>query len=411
MKILIVGSGGREHAIGMKLLESPKTRELYFAPGNGGTAGIGSNIPIKADEIEKLKDFALREKIDLTIVGPEVPLMMGITDLFQGAGLRIFGPDKKGARLEASKSFAKEFMEKYKIPTGAYKRFTDSQEALAYLQKSDYPAVIKADGLAAGKGVVICEDYKTAEKAIKEIMEDKIFGDQGSTIIIEEFLEGKEVSLLCFTDSKAIVPMASASDYKKAYDHDQGPNTGGMGCISPSPYYEEGSCDYIAQKTLEGIQKEGMDVKGVVYIGLIMTKDGPKVLEYNMRFGDPETEVLLIRMETDLAEIIDQIIDKNLSKTKIKWTDQKALTVIMAAKGYPGTPQTGSLIHMPEAPEGVYAYHAGTRLADGKILSSGGRVLAISALGQTMEEARKKAYGFIEKIEFPKSFYRKDIGE
>ncbi len=411
MKILIVGSGGREHAIGMKLLESPRTQELYFAPGNGGTAGIGSNIPIKADEIEKLKDFALREKIDLTIVGPEVPLMMGITDLFQGAGLRIFGPDKKGARLEASKSFAKEFMGKYKIPTGAYKRFTDSQEALAYLQKSDYPAVIKADGLAAGKGVVICEDYETAEKAIKEIMEDKIFGDQGSTIIIEEFLEGKEVSLLCFTDSKAIVPMASASDYKKAYDHDQGPNTGGMGCISPSPYYEEGSCDYIAQKTLEGIQKEGMDVKGVVYIGLIMTKDGPKVLEYNMRFGDPETEVLLIRMETDLAEIIDQIIDKNLSKTKIKWTDQKALTVIMAAKGYPGTPQTGSLIHMPEAPEGVYAYHAGTRLADGKIISSGGRVLAISALGQTMEEARKKAYGFIEQIEFPKSFYRKDIGE
>ena len=411
MKILIVGSGGREHAIGMKLLESPRTQELYFAPGNGGTAGIGSNIPIKADEIEKLKDFALREKIDLTIVGPEVPLMMGITDLFQGAGLRIFGPDKKGARLEASKSFAKEFMEKYKIPTGAYKRFTDSQEALAYLQKSDYPAVIKADGLAAGKGVVICEDYETAEKAIKEIMEDKIFGDQGSTIIIEEFLEGKEVSLLCFTDSKTIVPMASASDYKKAYDHDQGPNTGGMGCISPSPYYEEGSCDYIAQKTLEGIQKEGMDVKGVVYIGLIMTKDGPKVLEYNMRFGDPETEVLLIRMETDLAEIIDQIIDKNLSKTKIKWTDQKALTVIMAAKGYPGTPQTGSLIHMPEAPEGVYAYHAGTRLADGKIISSGGRVLAISALGQTMEEARKKAYGFIEQIEFPKSFYRKDIGE
>lgn len=411
MKILIVGSGGREHAIGMKLLESPRTQELYFAPGNGGTAGIGSNIPIKADEIEKLKDFALREKIDLTIVGPEVPLMMGITDLFQGAGLRIFGPDKKGARLEASKSFAKEFMEKYKIPTGAYKRFTDSQEALAYLQKSDYPAVIKADGLAAGKGVVICEDYETAEKAIKEIMEDKIFGDQGSTIIIEEFLEGKEVSLLCFTDSKAIVPMASASDYKKAYDHDQGPNTGGMGCISPSPYYEEGSCDYIAQKTLEGIQKEGMDVKGVVYIGLIMTKDGPKVLEYNMRFGDPETEVLLIRMETDLAEIIDQIIDKNLSKAKIKWTDQKALTVIMAAKGYPGTPQTGSLIHMPEAPEGVYAYHAGTRLADGKIISSGGRVLAISALGQTMEEARKKAYGFIEQIEFPKSFYRKDIGE
>ena len=411
MKILIVGSGGREHAIGMKILESSRTKEIYFAPGNGGTATIGTNLPIKVDEIEKLKDFALREKIDLTIVGPEVPLMMGITDLFQGAGLRIFGPDKKGARLEASKSFAKEFMEKYKIPTGAYKRFTDSQEALAYLQKSDYPAVIKADGLAAGKGVVICEDYETAEKAIKEIMEDKIFGDQGSTIIIEEFLEGKEVSLLCFTDSKAIVPMASASDYKKAYDHDQGPNTGGMGCISPSPYYEEGSCDYIAQKTLEGIQKEGMDVKGVVYIGLIMTKDGPKVLEYNMRFGDPETEVLLIRMETDLAEIIDHIIDKNLSKAKIKWTDQKALTVIMAAKGYPGTPQTGSLIHMPEAPEGVYAYHAGTRLADGKIISSGGRVLAISALGQTMEEARKKAYGFIEQIEFPKSFYRKDIGE
>lgn len=411
MKVLIIGSGGREHAIGAKVKESPKVSRIYFAPGNGGTARIGDNLSIKADEIEKLKEFALNEKIDLTIVGPELPLMMGIVDSFREAGLRIFGPDKAGAQLEASKSFAKAFMQKYDIPTGDYRAFDDSQEALAYLESSKYPIVIKADGLAAGKGVIICPDHAAARAAIKEIMEDQIFGDQGSTVVIEEFLEGKEVSLLCFTDSDTIIPMASASDYKKAYEGDQGPNTGGMGCISPSPYYVEGSCDYIAQRTLNGIKQEGFDIKGVVYIGLIMTREGPKVLEYNMRFGDPETEVLLIRLESDLVEIIGDIIDANLVSAKIHWSSQKAITVIMAAEGYPGTPATGSIIHLPGPPEGVHVYHAGTKLQNDNLVSSGGRVLAISAMGETIEDARQKAYAYIKTVEFPKSFYRKDIGE
>ncbi len=411
MKVLIIGSGGREHAIGAKIKESKSSGQIFFTPGNGGTAEIGQNIPINVDQIDKLKDFALKEGIDLTIVGPELPLILGIVDEFNAAGLRIFGADQRGARLEGSKSFAKDFMKKYKIPTGEYQSFTDSQRALDYLKNSKYPAVIKADGLAAGKGVVICQDYSEAEKTIKEIMEDKIFGDQGDTVIVEEFLEGKEVSLLCFTDSKTIVPMTSASDYKRAYDNDKGPNTGGMGCVSPSPYYVDGASDHIAEKTLAGIKAEGFDIRGVVYIGLIMTKDGPKVLEYNMRFGDPETEVLLIRMENDFLDVITSITDKKLADCNIKWTDKKAITIIMAAEGYPEKPVTGSEIVIPKAPKDIYVFHAGTKTENARIISGGGRVLAVSALGRNIEEARKKAYEFVGKIDFPRSFYRKDIGE
>ena len=410
MKILIIGSGGREHAIGAKIFENKSVTQIYFAPGNGGTADIGENIPIQADEIDKLRAFAASKAIDLTIVGPELPLSMGIVDVFEAAGLKIFGPSQAGARLESSKSFAKRFMEKYQIPTAAYSTFDNFGAALAYLKETAYPAVIKADGLAAGKGVVICQNYEAAQKAVQEIMADKIFGEEGSSIVVEEFLEGKEVSLLCFTDSKTIVPMTSASDYKKAYDNDQGLNTGGMGSISPSPYYEEGSCDYIAERTLEGIQKEGMNIKGVVYIGLILTKNGPRVLEYNMRFGDPETEALLPRLDSDFVEIMEHIIAGRLAQAEIRWSAQEAIAVILAAEGYPIKPQIGTKILLPQAPEDVFVFHAGTRQVEGNLISDGGRVLAISALGVTAEAARAKAYEFIEKIEFPKSFYRRDIG-
>ena len=410
MKILIIGSGGREHAIGAKVYASKKVSKLYFAPGNGGTGAIGENVPIAVEEIDRLKEFALAQKMDLTIVGPELPLTLGIVDAFEASGLKIFGPDQAGARLESSKSFAKAFMEKYQIPTGAYESFSDSKQALAYLETSAYPTVIKADGLAAGKGVIICQTYEEAAKAVREIMEDKVFGDQGNTLVVEEFLEGKEVSLLCFTDTKTIVPMTSASDYKKAYDQDQGPNTGGMGSISLSPYYEEGSCDYIADRTLAGIQQEGFNIKGVVYIGLILTKDGPKVLEYNMRFGDPETEALLVRLDSDFVEIVEKVVDGKLAEADIRWTTKQAITVILAAEGYPEKPIKGSTITIPTVPEDLFVFHAGTKEQEGKLLSNGGRVLAVSALGASVAEARAKAYEFVGKIDFPQSFYRKDIG-
>lgn len=410
MKVLIIGSGGREHAIGAKVLQSARQTLLYFAPGNGGTQEIGTNVAIAADDIEALKEFALSEKIDLTIVGPELPLIHGVVDAFRAAGLRIFGADRAGAQLEGSKAFAKAFMKRYDIPTAAYERFTDAQQAIAYLKDATYPTVIKADGLAAGKGVIICSSFDEAERAIREILTDQLYGAQ-SSVVIEEFLEGKEISLLCFTDSKTIRPMASASDYKRAYDNDQGPNTGGMGCISPSPYYEEGSCDFIAERTLKGIQAEGFDVRGVVYIGLMLTKDGPRVLEYNMRFGDPETEVLLPRLESDFVELIEHVVGQTLAEAETRWSCFPAITVIMAAEGYPEAPVKGSVLSIPIAPEDVQVFHAGTKLEGDRILANGGRVLAITALGQTLEQARGIAYRYIEKIEFPQSFYRRDIGK
>lgn len=411
MKILIIGSGGREHAIGEKISKNKSITKIYFAPGNGGTKALGENIPINVDEIEKLKEFALKENIDLTIVGPELPLTLGIVDSFKKANLKIFGPNKDGARLESSKSFAKAFMKKYDIPTANYESFEDSQKAIEYLKKSQFPIVIKADGLASGKGVIICQNLDEALKAVKDIMQDRIFGEEGKKIVVEEFLQGKEVSLLCFTDSKTIIPMQSASDYKKAYDNDEGLNTGGMGSISPSPYYKENSCDFIANKTLAGIQAENFDIRGVVYIGLIMTKDGPKVLEYNMRFGDPETEALLIRLDTDLVDIINHTVEQKLEKIDIKWSNKSAVTVIMASEGYPNTPVKGNIININHIDDETYIFHCGTKFQDGKIIATGGRVLAISSLGDDIEMAREKCYKQIENIDFPQSFYRKDIGK
>jgi len=407
MKILIIGSGGREHAIGRKLKQNPDTR-LFFAPGNGGTAQIGENININVDEITALADFAEKNKIDMTVAGPELPLILGVADEFNRRGLRIFGPGCDGAKLEGSKAYAKEFMKKYDIPTAGYDAVSDLKSGLKLLEKSDFPMVLKVNGLAAGKGVIICTDKTEAEAALRDMLENQIFGEAGSVVVVEEFLIGKEVSLLCFTDGETIVPMETASDYKRALDNDKGANTGGMGSISPSPYYTSGMGDDIALKTLEGIKSEGFDYRGVIYIGLILTKEGPKVLEYNARFGDPETEALLPRLESDFSGVLRAVVDKRLAGCKINWNKKKAVSVIMASKGYPGTYETGYTIDIPETESIIF--HAGTSIEYGIMVTAGGRVLAVTALGESFEEARKTVYNDIEKIEFEDSIYRTDIG-
>jgi len=421
MKILIIGSGGREHAIGWKLKQNPDVT-LWFAPGNGGTSEIGENININVDEIIKLADFAENEKIDMTIVGPELPLTLGVADEFNKRGLKIFGPGAKAAKLEGSKAFAKRFMQKYDIPTAQYDSVTTLDEGMQILGQRTFPLVIKADGLAAGKGVIICQNKEEAITALKDMLEGNVFGDAGNTVVIEEFLTGKEVSLLCFTDGDSIVPMETASDYKRALDNDMGANTGGMGSISPSPYYTPGLGDEIAEKTLNGIKKEGFDYRGVIYIGLILTPKGPKVLEYNARFGDPETEALLPRLESDLAQIASAVVERRLSDCKIKWSDKKAVSVIMTSEGYPGSYETGYKIDIPETESLVF--HAGTtKQGDGSsacrqaeepspcLVTNGGRVLAVTALGKSFEAAREIIYNDINKINFKGKTFRTDIGD
>ena len=411
MKILVIGGGGREHAIGWKLKQNPDV-ELFFAPGNGGTAKIGENVDINVDEIIKLADFAEANDIDMAIVGPELPLTLGITDEFKKRGQRIFGPGAEGAQLEGSKTFAKKFMEKYKIPTARYNTVTNFSDGLKITKKSKYPLVIKADGLAAGKGVIICADKNEAEATLRSILETGIFGEAGNKVVIEEFLTGKEVSLLCLTDGETILPMETASDYKRALNNDMGANTGGMGSISPSPHYTPELADSIiriAGKTLEGIKKEGFDYCGVIYIGLILTSEGPKVLEYNARFGDPETEALLPRLKSDLVEIINAAIDKRLSECQLSWDNNKAVSVIMTSEGYPGQFKTGYEIDIPATES--FIFHAGTSIKDGKTITSGGRVLAVTALGTDFNEARETAYADIEKIKYHGKTFRTDIGK
>ena len=407
MKILIIGGGGREHAIGWKLKQNPNA-ELFFAPGNGGTAEIGENVDINVDELKKLADFAEVNKIDLTVVGPELPLTLGVTDEFNRRGLRIFGPNAKGANLEGSKAFAKQFMKKYSIPTAEYDKVTTLDDGLKLLESRSFPLVVKADGLAAGKGVIICAGKAEAEAALRDMLEVGVFGEAGNTVVIEEFLAGKEVSLLCFTDGETIVPMETASDYKRALDNDMGANTGGMGSISPSPYYTPGLGDEIAKKTLEGIKKEGFDYRGVIYIGLILTSDGPKVLEYNARFGDPETEALLPRLESDLIMVMEAVIDKRLSECKITWNDKKAVCTVMTSEGYPGAYETGFKIEIPKTESIVF--HAGTLKENGQTLTNGGRVLTVTAMGESFDEARKVVYDDLERIQFKGKTYRSDIG-
>lgn len=413
MKILIIGSGGREHTIAWKLNQSDQVSEIFIAPGNAGTKTIGKNIDIKADDLESLLAFALEENIDLTIVGPEVPLVLGITDLFRTNNLNIIGPDAKGSQLEGSKAFAKEFMMKYNIKTAKYKEYTDFNEAKSDLGLYGYPMVMKADGLAGGKGVLIPETEKEATKALDTLMNSDKFGDASSKIIIEEFLEGIEASMLCFVDGDTILPMETAQDYKRALDGDLGLNTGGMGTYSPSILFDKALKEKVNKEILKpfikGIQKEKIDFRGILFVGLMIKDKEIKVLEFNVRFGDPETQVILPRLKTDLYEIFDKMNNKKLDEISLEWTDEKAVCVVLASGGYPENYEKGYEIKGLESVN--MTFHAGTTLSDDKVVTNGGRVLGVTSLGKSIEAARNESYEKIKKIEFKDMYYRKDIAK
>lgn len=418
MKILVVGSGGREHALVKKISESKRVTKIYCAPGNAGIAEIAECVNISATDLNALSEFALNNKIDLTVVGMDDPLCAGIVDVFEAKGLRVFGPGKNAAILEGSKAFSKNLMKKYGIPTADYEVFGDASDALDYLKNAKFPIVLKADGLALGKGVLICETYEDACAGVKSLMTDKNFGSAGDKIVIEEFLTGPEVSVLSFVDGKTIRLMSSAKDYKRAGDGDTGLNTGGMGNVSPSPYYTEQVDEfckkYIYQKTVDAMRAEGREFKGVIFFGLMITKDGPRVLEYNARFGDPETQVVLPRMQNDIVDVFDACIDGTLDKIELKFNDKSAVCVILASDGYPvkyekGKEITGLDYFKDKTDE--FCFHAGTKQENGKILTNGGRVLGITALADTVEDARKKAYAAAENVEFSNKYMRTDIGK
>jgi phosphoribosylamine--glycine ligase len=416
VKLMVVGSGGREHALVWKLSQSPCVDKIYCMPGNAGIEEIAECINIPADDINGLADYAQKHKIDLTVVGPEAPLAAGIVDEFEGRGLKIFGPNKAAAQIESSKVFSKEFMKKYNLPTADFEVFDDPDKAIKYIDEKGFPIVIKAEGLAQGKGVIIAKDRAEAIKAINDMMQEKVFGKAGNRIVIEEYLEGPEVTILSFCDGKHFLPMVSSKDHKKAFDNDKGPNTGGMGAISPSPTYNEELAKKIEKniigKTLEAMEIEGMPYKGILYTGLILTEKGPKVLEYNCRFGDPEAQVILPRLNTDLVDIIEACIEGRLDKINVEWKKEKAVCVVAASGGYPKKYKKGmEITGLDQARElGVQIFHAGTLRQEDKIVTSGGRVLGITALGDTQQEAAKKAYDALAKINFEGIQYRKDIG-
>ena len=418
MKILIVGSGGREHAIAWKLSQSPLTEKLYCAPGNAGIAEYAQCVNIGAMEFDKLVAFAKEKEIDLTVIGMDDPLVGGIVDAFEAEGLRVFGPRKNAAILEGSKAFSKELMKKYHIPTAAYETFDDPKKALAYLETAKMPIVLKADGLALGKGVLICQNLEEAKAGVKEIMEDKKFGTAGNQMVVEEFMTGREVSVLSFVDGKTIKIMTSAQDHKRAGDGDTGLNTGGMGTFSPSPFYTpevDAFCKkYIYQATVDAMAAEGRTFKGIIFFGLMLTEDGPKVLEYNARFGDPETQVVLPRMKTDLVEVFQACIDGTLDQIDLQFEDNAAVCVVMASKGYPVKYEKGFVIRGLENfkdKEGYYVFHAGTKQTDEGIVTNGGRVLGVTAKGNDLKEARANAYEAVKWIDFDNAFYRHDIGK
>ncbi len=417
MKILVVGGGGREHAIVKKLAQSKKNPKIYVAPGNAGTADIATNVAISVMDFDKLAEFAKKEKIDLTVVGMDDPLVGGIVDRFEAEGLRVFGPRKNAAVLEGSKAFSKDLMKKYGIPTAAYENFNDPQKALKYLETVNYPIVLKADGLALGKGVLICKTFEEAKSGIEELMIDKSFGDAGNTIVIEEFLEGREVSVLSFVDGTNYALMTSAQDHKRAKDGDEGLNTGGMGTFSPSPFYTEDIDRYckenIYQKTVDAMRAEGREFKGIIFYGLMLTKSGVKVLEYNARFGDPETQVVLPRMENDIIDVFEACIDGCLDKIDLKFENNAAVCVVLAIDGYPLEYERGKKISGLENFEGrtdIFAFHAGTKKVNGDVLTNGGRVLGITAKAPTLKEARDKAYEATKLIDFENKYMRNDIG-
>ena len=419
MKVLVVGSGGREHAIVTSVAKSPRVDKIYCAPGNAGIAALAECVPIGAMEFDKLVAFAKEKEIDFTIIGMDDPLVGGIVDVFEAEGLRVFGPKKTAAILEGSKAFSKDLMKKYNIPTAAYENFTDPKAAIAYLEQAKFPIVLKADGLALGKGVLICENLDEAKAGVKEIMEDKKFGASGNTMVIEEFMTGREVSVLSFVDGKTIKIMSSAQDHKRAKDGDQGLNTGGMGNFSPSPFYTEEVDDfcqkYIYQATVDAMAKEGRPFTGVIFFGLMLTEDGPKVLEYNARFGDPEAQVVLPRMKNDIIDVMEACVDGKLDTVDLQFEDNAAVCVVLASDGYPVSYEKGFEIKGLEnfdGKDGYYCFHAGTKFDEnGKIVTNGGRVLGVTAKGATLKEARANAYAATEWVDFANKYMRHDIGK
>ncbi len=418
MKVLVIGSGGREHTLAWKLKQSPKVKKLFCAPGNPGTAELGENIQIPADDLSRLLSFARENKVDLTIPGPEVPLVEGIVDLFEAAGLAIVGPSAKAAQLEGSKVFTKQFLEKYGIPTAKYKVFSNAEAAAKELEAGvfTFPTVVKADGLAAGKGVIICADKVEALAAVHSIMTDRAFGESGDRIVIEEFLVGEEASFMAFCDGKSFLPMVPSQDHKAVYEGDRGPNTGGMGAYSVdfilSPEQKQFVIDKVIIPTMEGMVAEGAPFKGILYAGLMLTSEGPKVLEYNVRFGDPETQVILPRLKSDLAEIFMKTAAGELDSCDIDWLEDCAVCVVAASGGYPGSYSKGKEIRgIKEAGElpGTVIFHAGTTETDGVLRTAGGRVLGITATAPGLEEAIGKAYAAVDKISFEGMYYRRDI--
>ncbi len=415
MKILIVGGGGREHAVAWKLKQSKRDVQLYCAPGNGGIAELAECVDIKATDVSGMVDWAKENAMDLVFVAPDDPLSMGMVDALNSAGIRAFGPTRAAAEIEWSKAYSKELMQKYGIPTAAFAAFDDAQEALAYLETAAMPIVVKADGLALGKGVLICETREQARQAVEDIMVKKQFGEAGARVVIEEFMTGPEVSVLAFCDGKTILPMLSAQDHKRAYDNDEGLNTGGMGTFAPSPKYTDevrGFCEReVFQKTVDALNAEGRPFKGVIFFGLMLTPGGPKVLEYNARLGDPEVQSVFMLLETDLMDIIDAVIDGGLDKIEMKWKQGSAVCVVMASGGYPGKYETGKLINdLGAVADGVVVFHAGTKQTADGIVTAGGRVLGVTATGSDIAAARATAYANVEKIKFEGAFWRGDIG-
>lgn len=418
MKVLIVGSGGREHAIAASAAKSAKVDKIYCAPGNAGIGQIAECVPIAAMEFEKLADFAKEHAVDLTIIGMDDPLVGGIVDVFEEKGLKVFGPRKNAAILEGSKAFSKDLMKKYGIPTAAYETFEDPDAALAYLKTAKMPIVLKADGLALGKGVLICNTLEEAEKGVRTIMEEKKFGDAGARMVVEQFMTGREVSVLSFADGKTIRIMSSAQDHKRAKDGDQGLNTGGMGTFSPSPFYTDevdAFCrKYIYQPTVDAMATEGRPFTGVIFFGLMLTEDGPKVLEYNARFGDPEAQVVLPRMKNDIIEVMQACVEGRLEEIELEFEDNAAVCVVLASDGYPIAYQKGYPIEGLDAfdkREDFYCFHAGTAQKDGKIVTNGGRVLGVTAKGADLKQARQKAYEAVTWVNFENKYMRHDIGK
>ena len=418
MKVLIVGGGGREHAIAWKCSQSKRVTELYAAPGNAGIAQLATCVDISVMDAEKLVAFAKEKEIDLAIVGPDDPLVAGVADAFMDAGIRVFGPRANAAIIEGSKAFSKDLMKKYGIPSAAYETFDNAEAALAYLETAKMPIVLKADGLALGKGVLICNTLEEAKEGVKTLMLDKQFGSAGDKIVIEEFMTGREVSVLCFCDGTHIKPMASAQDHKRAKDGDKGLNTGGMGTFSPSPFYTDDVdrfCkEHVYQKTMDAMKSEGRDFTGILFCGLMLTPDGPRVLEYNARFGDPEAQVVLPRMKNDIIDVMEACIDGKLDEVELEFDEQAAVCVVLASDGYPEHYDKGFVIYGLDTfkdKEGYYVFHAGTKQTDKGIVTNGGRVLGVTAKGKTLVEARANAYKATEWIQFENKYMRHDIGK